>query len=220
MFTIPGFDRHEAKEINKTLREMLHYFYDAERDSDEVYSVVFPKMVLKTNRRECQRAVKELYSWITDDEFHVLSWFHQYVLYWIIEFCIREEEAHNEAVMELGDQDCEPGLFAYPQNHWQEHDKVFDLVLPCLNGFNPTEINIMLLQGMFKANVRLNKAIIDQASSAVVPAKSAAGEPVEKLDAENDYIWFCFAKFTKTSIAIQKLYNVPVCQDTILELLR
>lgn len=105
---------------------------------------------------------------------------HQYLLYWIIEFCIREEEAHNEAVLELGVEGGEPGLFAYPKYHRQEHDEVFDLFLPCFNGFDPTDINIVLLQGMFEANAKLNKAIIDRAPSAVVPAKSAAGEPVDK----------------------------------------
>lgn len=80
LLTIQGLDSHGAEEINKTLREMLYYFRDAERDSDDIYVHVFPEILLKTIRRKCPKAVKELYSWICDDDFYVLTSFHQYVV--------------------------------------------------------------------------------------------------------------------------------------------
>ncbi len=216
MLNIQSHDNRNSGNINRILREMIHYFHDAEKDSDDIYVHVFPEIVLKTIRSKCLRAVNELYSWIDDDDFHVLTPFHQYVLYWIIEFCLREEEAYNEAVIELGMKGDNPGLFGYTKHYLQERGEAIEPFLSCFPDFDPTDINIMLLQGMFAADTRLNKAIIDQASKAVVPVKSAAAEPVEMFEVENDYVWFCFTKFTKTSIAIQKIIKMSLYEDALI----
>lgn len=36
------------------------------------------------------------------------------------------------------------------------------------------------------------------------------------LDIEEDYVWFCFAKFTKTCLAIQKLIKSDLCEDALI----
>jgi len=215
LLTIQGLDSNKAEKINRILKEMLNYFQDAEKDSDDIYAVVFPEILVKTNRRKCKHAVKELYSWIVDEGFHILTSFHQYILYWIIEFCLLEEDAYNETALELGVKADELGLFMDAE-YQHEHGDSVDLFLPCFIEIDPTEINIMLLQGMFDANIKLNKGIIDKASIAVVPVKSAANEPVDTWDVENDYIWFCFAKFTKTSLAIQKLIKIGLHEDALI----
>lgn len=62
---------------------------------------------------------------------------------------------------------------------------------------------------------RLNKLIVDQQSIVVVPARRQANLPVSDLDIEEDYIFFCFAKFTKTLIAIQKLIEIELFEDAL-----
>lgn len=215
MLTIQDLDSDKAEKINRILKEMLNYFRDAEKDSDDIYAVVFPETLVKTNRRKCKKSTKELYFWIVDDGFHVLSSFHQYILYWIIEFCLREEEAYNEAIFELGTEEFEAGLFM-DAGYQYEHDDSLDKFLPCFIGIDPTEINIMLLRGMFDSNIKLNKEVIDKASVAVVPKKIAADISVDTWEIENDYIWFCFAKFTKTSMAIQKLIKAGLNEDALI----
>jgi len=215
LLMIQGLDSGGAEKINRILKEMLDFFHDAEKDSNDIYSDVLPKMLVKANRRKCLHAVKELYSWIGDDDFHVLTSFHQYMLYWIIEFCLDADNACQEDALELGMKEDEVRLFKDTEFQ-HEHGNAGDLFLPCFTGFDPTEINIMLLQGMFDTNVKLNKLIIDKASIAVVPVKSAANTPVDTWDVENDYVWFCFAKFTKTSMAIQKLIKIGLHEDALI----
>jgi len=71
LLTIQGLDSNKAEKLNRILKEMLNYFQDAEKESDDIYAVVFPEILVKTNRRKCKHAGKELYSWIVDEGFHI-----------------------------------------------------------------------------------------------------------------------------------------------------
>lgn len=71
MLTFGSIESHKLREINEILRKVFHYFRDAEKDSDDIYAVIFPEIVCKTTRRKYLRAVNELGSWINDDDYHV-----------------------------------------------------------------------------------------------------------------------------------------------------
>ena len=62
--------------------------------------------------------------------------------------------------------------------------------------------NINELQKLFEKYVTLNKLIVNNQAIAVVPGKRIANISVSDLDIEEDYIFFCFTKFTKTLISI------------------
>ena len=216
MLTFGSIESRKLRESNEILRKMFHYFRDAEKDSDDIYAVIFPEIVCKTTRRKYLRAVNELESWINDDNYHVIASFQQYVLYSIIEFYLDEEDAYNEAVVELGIQAGEFGLFRNKKHHQQERGEANEPFGLCFPNFDPMEFSIVLLQSVFDANLRLNKTVIDKASRAVVPAKVELCEPAEIFEVENDYVWFCFTKFTKTSITIQKIIKMSLYEDALI----
>nr|WP_285842629.1 DUF5677 domain-containing protein [Ureibacillus chungkukjangi] len=62
----------------------------------------------------------------------------------------------------------------------------------------------------------MNKQIIDQQAIAVVPSRKIANLPISDLDVEEDYIFFCFTKFTKTMLAIQKLIELELFEDALI----
>lgn len=72
------------------------------------------------------------------------------------------------------------------------------------------------LEKLFKKYLELNKRIVDEYSVAVVPAKRISGMPVSDLDVEEDFIYFCFTKFTKSMIAINELINKGLYEDALI----
>ncbi|REJ21193.1 MAG: hypothetical protein C6W54_18330 [Bacillaceae bacterium] len=56
-------------------------------------------------------------------------------------------------------------------------------------------------KNFFKKYLKLNKRIVGEYSVAVVPPKRMAQIPVNDLNVEEDFIYFCFSKFTKSMIA-------------------
>lgn len=219
MISIQNLDRAETKKINSLLQTMFEYFFDAEKEGKitkiDIYAIVFPASFLKAGKRKCVAIVRELYSWINDDGLHVLTSYHQYILYWIIEFCEDEENAFEENCLELNITGAESKLFT-DLDYKDEQNSAFEVFAPCFAGFDPIDIDILMLRGMFYSYQKLNKTIIDMQSIAVVPGKRAGGMPVNELDVEEDYVWFCFAKFSKTCIAVQKLINSDLCEDALI----
>ncbi|ERI11706.1 hypothetical protein HMPREF0083_00226 [Aneurinibacillus aneurinilyticus ATCC 12856] len=69
---------------------------------------------------------------------------------------------------------------------------------------------------MLKLYIELNKQIVDVQALAVVPAKRASNLPVNDLDIEEDFIFFCFSKFTKTILAIDKLIKSGFYEDALI----
>ena len=63
------------------------------------------------------------------------------------------------------------------------------------------------LKKLLNKYVELNKHIVNEYSIASVPAKRLANIPVNDLDIEEDFIYFCFTKNTKTLVAIQNLIS-------------
>ncbi|HWP97154.1 MAG TPA: DUF5677 domain-containing protein [Syntrophomonadaceae bacterium] len=217
MISILDCDHAQMEKLNRILKIMFEYFFDAEKQSkrikDDIYAIVFPAPFLKTGKKKCVATVRELYSWIIDDGLHELTTLHQYIVYWIIEFCENEENAYEDNCLQLNIKGEESKLFKdldYEQNNTSE------VFAPCFAGFDPIDIDIWILRGMFNSNLKLNKKIIDEQSIAVVPGKRAGDIPVNDSDVEEDYIWFCFAKFTKTCIAIQKLINSDLFEDALI----
>ncbi|MED0708837.1 DUF5677 domain-containing protein [Aneurinibacillus aneurinilyticus] len=76
--------------------------------------------------------------------------------------------------------------------------------------------NIKILKRMLKLYIELNKQIVDVQALAVVPAKRASNLPVNDLDIEEDFIFFCFSKFTKTILAIDKLIKSGFYEDALI----
>jgi hypothetical protein len=72
------------------------------------------------------------------------------------------------------------------------------------------------LEKLFKKYLKLNKRIVDEYSVAVVPAKRMAQIPVNDLDVEEDFIYFCFTKFTKSMIAINELMSKELYEDALI----
>lgn len=72
------------------------------------------------------------------------------------------------------------------------------------------------LHQMFKKYIDLNKLIVDEQAMAVVPAKRNDNIPVNDLDIEEDYIFFCFTKFTKSLLSIQHLVNLHLYEDALI----
>ncbi len=69
---------------------------------------------------------------------------------------------------------------------------------------------------MYNSYVDLNKVIIDQQAIAVVPGKKVGRLPISDLDIEEDYIFFCLTKFTKTMISIQNLIKNDLYEDALI----
>lgn len=91
---------------------MLDYVFDIEKDSNyDIYAKIFPAPFLKTGKKKCVATTRKIYSWIKDDSMHDLTSFHQYILYWIIEFCSDEETAYQENCIELNITGEEARLF-------------------------------------------------------------------------------------------------------------
>lgn len=216
MILIQGLDNTQRERVNRLLESMLDYFFDIEKDSNyDLYATIFPAPFLKTGKKKCVATIRELYSWIKDDSMHDLTSFHQYILYWIIEYCNDEETAYQENCFELNITGEEAKLFT-DLDFGNTQDDSLGILKPCFIGFNPIEIDIWILRGMFNSNLKLNKEIIDDQAIAVVPGKTAGDLPVNDLDIEEDYVWFCFAKFTKTCLAIQKLIKSDLCEDALI----
>ncbi|WP_029098171.1 DUF5677 domain-containing protein [Brevibacillus thermoruber] len=76
--------------------------------------------------------------------------------------------------------------------------------------------NMKKLKRMLKQYIELNKTIVDVQALAVVPAKRAGKMPVNELDIEEDFIFFCFSKFTKTLLAIDKLIKTGYYEDALI----
>lgn len=73
-----------------------------------------------------------------------------------------------------------------------------------------------MLKKLLEKFDRLNKLIVDQQAIAVVPGKRQGNLPVSDLDIEEDYIFYCFTKFTKTLISIQKLIESALFEDALI----
>lgn len=216
MILIQGLDYSQREKVNRHLESMFEYCLDIEKDSNyDIYTKIFPAPFLKTGKKKCVAMVRELYSWIKDDSMHDLTSFHQYILYWIIEFCIDEETAYQENRLGLNITGEDSKLFTDLDFGTKENDPL-EIFTACFTGYDPNDIEICILRGMFNSNLRLNKKIIDDQAIAVVPGKTAGDLPINDLDIEEDYVWFCFAKFTKTCLAIQKLIKSDLCEDALI----
>jgi hypothetical protein len=76
--------------------------------------------------------------------------------------------------------------------------------------------DIKELKILYSKFLKLCKQIIDKQSSAFIPLCIDSGlEPSHDYIA-NDYIYFCFTKFTKTSLAIEKLCNAGFYEDALI----
>lgn len=75
---------------------------------------------------------------------------------------------------------------------------------------------LISLNKVFKKYLELNKKIIDEYAIAVVPTKRLNNFPVNDLDIEEDFIFFCFTKFTKSLIAIQHLLLNELNEDALI----
>lgn len=76
--------------------------------------------------------------------------------------------------------------------------------------------NIKTLKRLFNNYLNLNKVLVDQAAIAVVPARKTGNLPISDLDIEEDYIYYCFTKFTKTMIAIENLLKNELYEDALI----
>ncbi|PIC94627.1 hypothetical protein CSV69_15800 [Sporosarcina sp. P26b] len=75
---------------------------------------------------------------------------------------------------------------------------------------------IKSLEDMLNKYVALNKLIVDEQAMAIVPTLRKAKLPVNDLDVEEDFIFFCFTKFTKTLISIQCLIRQHLFEDSLI----
>lgn len=77
-------------------------------------------------------------------------------------------------------------------------------------------MEIVELRVILDKYIDLNKRIISLQSIVIVPAKRAIGMPIDEIDVEEDFIYFCFAKFTKTMIAIDTLIENKLYEDALI----
>ena len=77
-------------------------------------------------------------------------------------------------------------------------------------------MEILRLKKVVDKYIDLNKRIVDFQSIVIVPSKKAIGMPVDEIDIEEDFIYFCFAKFTKTIIAIDNLIEYKLYEDALI----
>ncbi|WP_221563171.1 DUF5677 domain-containing protein [Alkalihalobacillus sp. TS-13] len=77
------------------------------------------------------------------------------------------------------------------------------------------EKEIKKLQNLLTKYIELNKMIVDQQAIAVVLSKKVGNIPVSDLDYEEDFIFFCFTKFTKSMIAIETLIESDLYEDAL-----
>jgi hypothetical protein len=76
--------------------------------------------------------------------------------------------------------------------------------------------DITLLKSLLQKYVKLNKEIINTYAIAVVPSKRTGKLPINDLDIEEDFIFFCFTKFTKTMLAIESLISKDLNEDALI----
>ncbi len=76
--------------------------------------------------------------------------------------------------------------------------------------------DIKELKILYSEFLKLSKQIIDKQSLAFIPLQIDGGLEPSHDDIANDYIYFCFAKFTKTSLAIEKLFNAGFYEDALI----
>lgn len=74
----------------------------------------------------------------------------------------------------------------------------------------------MKLKKLFDRYIDLNKKIVKFQSIVVVPSKRIGGMPVNDIDIEEDFVYFCFAKFTKTMISINILVKEKLYEDALI----
>lgn len=77
-------------------------------------------------------------------------------------------------------------------------------------------MNMREMKRLFNKYLKLNKRIVDEQAIAVVPGLSMANQPINDVDIEEDYIYFCFTKFTKTMIAIETLLKNELNEDALI----
>lgn len=75
---------------------------------------------------------------------------------------------------------------------------------------------IKKIKRLFDRYIDLNKRIVKLQSIVVVPSKRIGGMPVNDIDIEEDFVYFCFAKFTKTMNSINVLIKEKLYEDALI----